>query len=85
MKQEDSTVWGCIWKISEPHLANLDHYEAVEYDYYYREMAPVFLADGSEEVLECHIYFGMDTEDGVEARSDYMDAVIEGARDCNLP
>ena len=88
MKYEGATVWGGIWKISGSHLATLDRYEGVAENCYYRKSIDIFLADqnGSENVLECEIYFGSDSQDGtVEARDGYLDDILEGARNTNLP
>ena len=88
MKYEGATVWGGIWKISGSHLATLDRYEGVAENCYYRESIDISLADqnDSEDVLECEIYFGSDSKDGtVEARDGYLDDILEGARDTNLP
>ena len=86
MKQEGANVWGGVWKISDAHLASLDSYEGVSSNCYYRDSIPVFLADGAEEAVECQVYFGSDTEDGTkEGRPNYVDDILAGARDCNLP
>jgi gamma-glutamylcyclotransferase (GGCT)/AIG2-like uncharacterized protein YtfP len=85
MQKKGATVWGGIWKISEADLVTLDRYEAVAYDYYYRDTIPVFLVDASQETVDCQVYIGSDSEDGPQTRPNYMKEVIDGARDCNLP
>ena len=46
----------------------------------------VQMKEFSENVLECEIYFGSDSQDGtVEARDGYLDDILEGARNTNLP
>ena len=80
MQYEGATVWGGIWRISDSHLATLDRYEGVAENCYYRKSIDIFLADqnGSEDVLECEIYFGSDSQDGtVEARDGYLDDILE--------
>ena len=82
--RKGSMVWGGIWEITHAHLMTLDRYEGIPSNYYRREVIPVLLADKAEDTVDCEIYFGSDTEDGIPG-ADYMGAVLQGARDCGLP
>ena len=84
VKENQTNVWGGIWKISHPHIVTLDNYEGISSNCYYREIIQVKLADKSQEFMNCEIYFGTDTAEGVP-QPDYMEIVIQGALDCGLP
>jgi len=84
VKDAEATVWGGIWKISHSHLVTLDNYEGISSKCYYRETIPVNLADKAQGMMNCEIYFGADSIEGV-SHPGYMKIVIQGALDCGLP
>ena len=83
-RDEEATVWGGIWQISNSHLVSLDRYEGISSNIYYREIIPVCPGDKTPKLMDCEIYFGADSMEGVP-HPGYMEIVIQGARDCGLP
>jgi gamma-glutamylcyclotransferase (GGCT)/AIG2-like uncharacterized protein YtfP len=80
--EDESTVYGIVWRLSKGDEQNLDYYEGVGMGLYAKRTMEVRLADGRS--LEAFLYLATDTQPGT-ARPGYMDAIVAAAISNNFP
>ena len=76
-----STTHGVLWKLTKKHIANLDEYEAVEEEMYYKKKLKVFRKGKPIEAL---VYIDPICEKGLPDKI-YMKNILNGAKFFNLP
>jgi len=81
VESSDDIVWGGIFKINEDDLAALDCYEGYPKSYNRRQVA---LEDDEGKEFRAILYYRVSRGSGEPSR-DYLNKIIEGARDCGLP
>jgi len=77
---EGEEVWGGIFEISGKDLKSLDKYEHYPINYGHGKL----LVLGGHEKIESLVYLREPQEEG-PARKEYLEMILEGARDCGLP
>lgn len=80
--EDESTVYGIIWRLSQVDEQNLDGYEGVEEGLYAKRTMEVRLGDGRR--LKAFLYLAKDTEPGT-ARPGYMGGIVKAAISNNFP
>lgn len=80
--EDQSVVYGVVWRLSKLDEQTLDRYEGVKKGLYAKRTMEVRLADGRR--LKAFLYSAKDTQRGT-ARPGYMDAIVAAAIDNNLP
>ena len=81
VESPDEIVWGGIFKINKDNLAALDCYEGYHKSYDRREAT---IEDDEGNRLKAFLYCRVSRDHGRPSR-DYLNKIIEGARDCGLP
>jgi gamma-glutamylcyclotransferase (GGCT)/AIG2-like uncharacterized protein YtfP len=76
-----STTHGVLWTLTKKHIANLDKYEAVEEEMYYKKKLKVFRGGKPTEAL---VYIDPVCEKGLPDTI-YMKNILNGAKFFNLP
>ena len=79
--KRDAATHGVLWMLTPEHIAELDHYEAVEEGMYYKTNLAV--AHGEKQV-EALVYIDPVCELG-QPEPDYMESILRGARHFGLP
>ncbi|MEK7775229.1 MAG: gamma-glutamylcyclotransferase [Candidatus Zixiibacteriota bacterium] len=74
-----STVWGVLYDISATDIANLDAWEPG-----YSRIAVAIVLDSGEK-FEAACYIAREVEEGLEPSRQYLDTILEGARENKLP
>tara|TARA_Y100001970_G_C14183113_1_gene830955 strand:+ start:1451 stop:1915 length:465 start_codon:yes stop_codon:yes gene_type:complete len=76
IKNNNSLVQGALWNISKKDEKNLDYYEGIDYNYYYKDYFKI----NSKKVLvyKQKIYFLK------KPNKTYLNTIIEGYEDCGL-
>ena len=83
-KEENSKVYGVLYKIENSDLKKLDKYEGCP-NHYKRERIPVILHDGKKITAEVYIAQSNKTREGLKPTEEYMKYLINGAKQHNLP
>ncbi|MDP6892329.1 MAG: gamma-glutamylcyclotransferase family protein [Verrucomicrobiota bacterium] len=76
-----STTHGVLWTLTKKHIANLDEYEAVEEEMYYKKKLKVFRKGKPIEAL---VYIDPICEKGLPDKI-YIKNILNGAKFFNLP
>ncbi|XP_047531034.1 gamma-glutamylcyclotransferase-like [Vanessa atalanta] len=86
-------VWGAIWRLHVKDMSALDRQEGVETNWYFAKAVEVLTPDGAK--VKCRTYQqtinpplrGPHEELPLDRRpsSTYLDCIVNGAMDCNLP
>ena len=77
----ESTTHGVLWTLTKKHIANLDEYEAVEEEMYYKKKLKVFRGGKPIKAL---VYIDPVCEKGLPDKI-YMKNILNGAKYFNLP
>ncbi len=77
-----SCVWGAVWEVSELDISKMDEYEGHP-KFYLRKTMAVTLEDHSS--LNVHTYQIVQKEGYVAPKLDYLNIIIAGANECQLP
>ncbi|CAG9581605.1 unnamed protein product [Danaus chrysippus] len=90
---QDHYIWGAIWRLHNNDMKSLDRQEGVDTNWYFPKSVEVVTPEG--EKLKCRTYQqtinpplrAPGEELPIERRpsSTYMDCIIKGAVECNLP
>ncbi|XP_075974726.1 gamma-glutamylcyclotransferase-like [Anticarsia gemmatalis] len=90
---QNAHVWGAIWRLHNADMPALDRQEGVDTNWYFAKTVGVVVSDGSK--VECRTYQQTINpplrENGEELPEDrrpcitYLDCIIKGATECNLP
>ena len=81
VESPNETAWGGVFEINEDNLAALDCYEGYPKKYNRRR---VTLKEDEGKEFKAFLYYRPLKELGSPS-NDYLNKIIEGARDCGLP
>ena len=76
IKNTKSLVPGALWDISKKDEKNLDYYEGIDYNYYYKDYLKI--RDKKALVYKQKIYFLK------KPNKTYLETIIRGYKDCSL-
>lgn len=74
---ENSCVWGIVWKISAYDEARLDIFEGVRLGVYFKKVMSVQF--GNNRSVESLVYIAKNSKRGIP-RQGYLERIIDGAR-----
>jgi hypothetical protein len=80
--QDGAKTWGGVWKITPECERTLDIYEGVARGFYRKELMPITGLYKDEEHLMLYV---MNSTGIFPPSQDYLDTIIEGYRDFDLP
>lgn len=79
---EGKTVWGVLYRLSEPQLRALDRFEGVP-DHYRRSELTVLDEHGSK--VAAQVYLARRVRKGLKPDRLYLQRIIQGAEEHHLP
>jgi hypothetical protein len=78
-------VWGAVFEISDDEIPALDGAEGVDADAYQRRFCTVFREGDPQVEQQVQAYFAIARPGTHVPNAQYLDAIITGAIDCELP
>jgi len=79
---DGQTVWGVLYRLSEPQLRTLDRFEGVP-EHYRRSEVNVTDAEGNK--VGAQVYLARKVRKGLKPDRHYLSRIIQGAEEHNLP
>jgi len=79
---QESTVRGLLWRITEEDERSLDHREGVVQGIYKKDFMDVIVPGGGK--VKALVYVASDSTPG-EAKPGYMEKIVSAAEACGLP
>lgn len=77
----NSILWGVIWQIPAKYMSELDRIE--DLTTYDRKLVEITVK--IEESIQCYIYKGKNPVEGLLPEKDYLEIILQGAKQANLP
>ncbi len=79
---DGQTVWGVLYRLSEPQLRTLDRFEGVPEHY---RRSEVNVADAEGNKVGAQVYLARKIRKGLKPDRHYLARIIQGAEEHNLP